>query len=308
MARYAFSIRPAGAYRLDLTTWALRRRRANAIDRFDGRLYHRVLVIGSEPALLTLRQAGSQDEPILRAVVEGPDSAIGNHKRLKELTSRLLGTAVDTEPFYKLAEGDPFLAEFVRFRGFRPPRFASIYEALINAICFQQLSLQVGVVLMNRLAQMCGLMIETEHGRFHSLPEPQALMRTSMKTLLELGFSNNKTKALLELAERAATDSKVFDIIANSEDEDAIAELETFRGIGRWSAEYVLLRGLGRLHIFPGDDIGFQNSLARLLKLSGRPKPLETRHIVEKWYPYGGMVYFQMLLARNEEGFTDEER
>jgi DNA-3-methyladenine glycosylase II len=39
---------------------------------------------------------------------------------------------------------------------------------------------------------------------------------------------------------------------------EAIAYLSRIRGIGRWSAEYVLLRGLGRLDTFPGDDVGAQ--------------------------------------------------
>src|SRR4051812_684300 len=61
------------------------------------------------------------------------------------------------------------------------------------------------------------------------------------------------------------------------------------------TAEYVLLRGLGRLHVFPGDDVGAQNNLARWL---GRPRPLDydgVNRAVEKWRPYAGMLYFHLL-------------
>ena len=68
------------------------------------------------------------------------------------------------------------------------------------------------------------------------------------------------------------------------------------RGVGRWTAEYVLLRGLGRLHVFPGDDVGAQKRLARWL---GRPSALDyagVRRAVRRWQPYAGLVYFHLLL------------
>ncbi len=73
-------------------------------------------------------------------------------------------------------------------------------------------------------------------------------------------------------------------------------QLMAFRGVGRWSAEYVMLRGLGRLHVFPGDDVGAQKNLARWL---GRSAPLDyggVRKAVAPWQPYAGLVYFHLLL------------
>ena len=71
-------------------------------------------------------------------------------------------------------------------------------------------------------------------------------------------------------------------------------------GSKRWTAEYVLLRGLGRLDIYPGDDVGARNNLARFL---GRRKPLDyqgVRRAVAGWQPYAGFIYFHLLLARIE--------
>ena len=75
-------------------------------------------------------------------------------------------------------------------------------------------------------------------------------------------------------------------------------QLIELRGIGRWSAEYVLLRGLGRLDVYPGDDVGARNNLKRWLNLR---KPLDyegVRRITKRWQPYVGLVYFHMLLDR----------
>lgn len=308
MEQFTFSLRPKKPFRLDLTTWALRRRKHNIIDQFDGTCYRRVLLIGSEPLLLSVEQKGDASNAVLKVIEQGSANAIKNGKPIKHIIRRLLGTEIDLTPFYAFAESDPFLKGFLKYKGFKPPQFTSIYEAIFNAICFQQLSLHVGVVLMNRIAQKFGKKIETQYGHFFSLPQPETIIKTKPAELLELGFSKNKVKAILELGERAFRENSFFEEIAKSDDEAAIEKLKTFRGIGRWSAEYVLLRGLGRLHIYPGDDVGFQNGLKKLLKLKGRPESKQARHIVEKWYPFGGLVYFHMLLARlNAEGFIDNE-
>jgi DNA-3-methyladenine glycosylase II len=79
---------------------------------------------------------------------------------------------------------------------------------------------------------------------------------------------------------------------------EAIAYLSRLRRIGRWSAEYVLLRGLGRLDTFPGDDIGAQNNLQRLFHLAERPTYDHIRQLSSPWHPYEGVVYFHLLLEK----------
>jgi DNA-3-methyladenine glycosylase II len=84
--------------------------------------------------------------------------------------------------------------------------------------------------------------------------------------------------------------------LARYSDAEVCARLCELRGVGRWTAEYALLRGLGRLHVFPGDDVAARKSLARWL---GRRAPLDYAGVsraVEKWQPYAGMVYFHLLL------------
>ncbi|MGC9239930.1 MAG: base excision DNA repair protein, partial [Acidithiobacillus sp.] len=77
--------------------------------------------------------------------------------------------------------------------------------------------------------------------------------------------------------------------------------LQQLPGIGRWSAEYVLLRALGRLEVFPGDDVGGRNGLFRWLDRDPRRASYEeTLAQVAPWSPYAGMVYFLMLLRRLE--------
>ena len=70
------------------------------------------------------------------------------------------------------------------------------------------------------------------------------------------------------------------------------------RGIGRWSAEYALLRGYGRLDRFPGDDVGAWNGLRRWLGLRARLDYARAQRATRRFGPYAGFVYFHLLLQR----------
>lgn len=83
--------------------------------------------------------------------------------------------------------------------------------------------------------------------------------------LRALGFSSSKSSALLELASRVESGLDL-EALADLDDDRAIEQLQTLRGVGRWTAEYVLLRGLGRLELFPGDDVGARTNLARRMR------------------------------------------
>ena len=88
------------------------------------------------------------------------------------------------------------------------------------------------------------------------------------------------------------------------DNESAFAELIKFRGIGEWSADYVLLRGLGRLDVFPRGDIGAQASLNRWLRPDVRLSDPELEDIMSRWRAYAGLVYFHLLLrGLAEKGF-----
>ena len=80
------------------------------------------------------------------------------------------------------------------------------------------------------------------------------------------------------------------------DNQKAAEYLLALRGVGRWTAEYVLLRGLRRVDVFPGDDVGARNKLAQWLH---RGRPLDysgVQQAIAQWQPYAGFVYFHILL------------
>ena len=276
--------------------WALRRRPDNTIDRWDGRTYRRALPLETGGVELAVVQAGSAAVPELTVTLTGAQLDEQTEEAARAALARLLGLELDLSNFYRLAAGDPFLHTLAaRFRGLKPPRFPTLFECLVNAIACQQLTLTVGIRLLNRLADAHGTPPPASNTR--AFPLPTQLADRSPDALRPLGFSGAKSRSIIELAARVG--NGMFDVAAieTLDDAAALAALLRLRGVGRWTAEYALLRGLGRLHVFPGDDVGARNNLTRWLD---RREPLDYAGVqaaVRGWEPFAGLVYFHLLLA-----------
>lgn len=288
-------IEPVPPFRLDLTVWALRRRPHNAIDRWEGHAYRRVLVVREIPVEATVQQAGPPHAPQLQVTVVGPQLSRISISEVALALHLLLGTQADLRGFYRLARAEARLRSLVeRFRGLKPPRFPSLFETLVNGMACQQVSLTMGIELLNRLARTYGPRVEAEGAC--GFPQPGTLALLEPEALRTLGFSRQKSRSIVELARAILEGELACESLAALSDELAAARLRGLHGVGRWTAEYVLLRGLGRLHVFPGDDVGAHNALQRWL---GRKAPLDYTHVpraLGKRKPYGGLIYFHLLL------------
>ena len=98
------------------------------------------------------------------------------------------------------------------------------------------------------------------------------------------------------MTEKVATGDLNLEALRNEPDDIALAALLELPGIGRWSAEYTLLRGLGRYHVLPGDDVGARNNLRRRFELPLSAGYDDVVELARIWWPYGGLVYFHLLL------------
>lgn len=294
-----FSLAPTPPFRLDLAVWTLRRRVENGVDRWDGTTYRRVLPLGGVPVEVAVTQTAPPESPQVRVTVTGAGASSAVKAAISPILERMLGLRADLSDFYEFASQDTKLAALVdRFRGMRPPRFPTVFEALINGIACQQMSLTLGIRLLTLLSQAHGLACREDEAPAHAFPRPEDLAGQRPQALRPLGFSHQKSRAMIEAAQAVCDGQLDLESLVDVSDEEAVRRLEQLRGVGRWTAEYVLLRGLGRWHIFPGDDVGARNSLTRWLKLR---KPLDyqrVRRVMARWRGYGGLIYFHLLLDR----------
>lgn len=267
------------------------------MDRWDGTTYRRVIAIQGRPAEVNVCERGFREAPRLEVNVIGERVHAKAKAEVKMLLTHMLGLQVDLKPFYQMASRAPKLRELVeRYRGLKPVRFPTVFETLANAFACQQFTIAAGLQLLNRLARKGSVALETKAGVVFGFPEPSDLLRLSPRTFRKLGFSRQKTNAFRELSRNLVAQRLDLDTLMNRKNEDATSFLLGLRGVGRWTAEYVLLRGLGRLDVFPGDDVGAQNRLAKWLHRSRPMNYASVRRALDRWQPYAGFIYFHMLM------------
>jgi DNA-3-methyladenine glycosylase II len=292
-------MKPMPPFRLDLTAWALRRRPENAIDRWDGRTYRRSLRVNGQAVEVAVYQSGDSEAPQLEVQVTGRDLTALHEHSARALLERMLGVHSDLNPFYRLASRSRRLQPLAdEFRGLKPPQFPTVFEAVVNGIACQQLSLLVGILLLSRLAHKIGAGSVSTDDVEHAFPDPANFSGIGTESLRPLGFSTNKARVLIDISSAIRDHRLNLESLVELDNQLAIERLTELKGVGRWTAEYVLLRGLGRLDVFPGDDVGARKKLAHFL---GKRKPLDydgVRKAVAEWQPYSGLVYFHLLLDR----------
>lgn len=290
---YTFQITPVAPYRLDLTCWALRRNPENAVDVWDGSSYHRLLAVDDTFVEVSVARKG----PVLQVKVSAPDGSAAVKRLVSTRIRTMLGTDIDLSGFYKIAGSSKPLKQLAaEFAGLKPPRFASIFEALVNGICFQQLSLAAGTALLNRLTCFGPV-----HNGRRAFPRPGDLADVKADRLKKLGFSTNKAIALRELSRSITYEGLDLDSLALLPDEEVIEKLDSIRGVGPWTAAYVLLRGMGRLWVFPGKDVGASRNLNRYFGFEKVLDDSQIKEFLSRFHPYEGMIYFHLLLKNLTE-------
>lgn len=299
----SFLLHPTPPFKLDYTVWALRRRSKNCVDLWNNERYTRLFFIENQLLKVDVKQKSDKDILISTNKQISPKIK----KELIRLLEMMLGLNRNLDNFYRIAEQDPYLTPMVmQFRGLKPPRFPSIFEALVNAISCQQLSLDAGLQIQNRFIQHAGKTIKDTEGTFYAFPVPKDVASCSITELKTLGFSTNKCRTLIELSSRIIADETLFVNLEDRTNNEIVKFLCQFKGIGRWSAEYVLLRGLGKIDTFPGDDVGASNNLQLLLDIKTKLDYEHISTITKKWYPYAGLIYFHLLLQKlNNKGLLD---
>ena len=168
----------------------------------------------------------------------------------------------------------------------------SHFGFVLRSIVYQQLSGKAAATIFSRVTALYG-------GR---APTERQLLATSVTSLRGAGLSARKVEYARELAERShAGEIRLHDLHAMS-DHDVLTTLVQVRGIGRWTAQMVLMFHLGRPDVFPELDLGVQKGLQRLHGLRRLPTPQRTAKLGERWAPYRTVAawYLWRLLEVSE--------
>lgn len=170
----------------------------------------------------------------------------------------------------------PLIERFGPCELVHPLRGVNIFESLLSSILYQQLSGKAATTIKNRLYDL-----------FPNEPHPpaDALVTLTIDEFRAVGVSRQKAGYIQDLAKKANTLPNEIELKTLS-DEEIIARLTVVKGIGKWSAEMMLMFTLGRPDVWPIDDLGIQEGIKRFYGLEERPKAKQMSGFAESWRPY----------------------
>ncbi|MGO8792995.1 MAG: DNA-3-methyladenine glycosylase family protein [Terriglobia bacterium] len=158
------------------------------------------------------------------------------------------------------------------------PRRVPPFESLVHAIIHQQLSGDAASTILKRFQALYGVTV---------FPSPHAVAGTDIEKLRTAGLSRAKAAYIKGLAE------KVIEGVVPSldscdclTDDDLVQRLTMIKGIGRWTAQMLLIFNLGRQDVLPIEDLGVRRGYQIAYKKRSLPAPAHLHRVGLRWMPF----------------------
>jgi DNA-3-methyladenine glycosylase II len=191
---------------------------------------------------------------------------------------------------------DPVLGAIIKRHGacgLAEPSSEPRLRALMRALVSQQLSVKAADTIFSRF-----LALFPDDGGF---PAPDQVLQVPLEQLRGVGLSRQKVSYLQDVCTRSVAGTLQLDELDGMSDEQVMKTLTAVKGVGRWTAEMVLIFQLGRPDILPVDDVGVLRSIQRVYGLRRRPTEKQVLRMGEKWRPYRSVASWYLWAALDED-------
>ena len=180
-----------------------------------------------------------------------------------------------------LRAADPVMRDVIRRVGsFRLKLKRDRFGTLVRSIISQQISVAAARSIQNRLWEVAATETLTA----------EKVVRMSDAELRSAGISPQKVRYLRDLSEHVLDERLQLKQIGRKPDQRVIDELVQVKGIGRWTAQMFLIFSLGRLDVFPHDDLGIRTNIRKLYRLDELPDKATSHRIAQPWRPYASVA------------------
>ena len=306
-----FQIRPTAPFSFDLALEYLRTSPSTIVEVVTEDTYRRAIRLNGKPVLLTVRRVSSaspitedrsptdrtvhiRDEAarldgmrsavVLDAEVAGPSFDELDRAAAEETVRRTFGTDVDLAPLAHLASADPIFGRLVHgYAGLRPVLIPDLFEAIIWAIIGQQINVQFAAKCKRALVERFGPRVEMDGQIYYLFPSAEELAVVDERDLAALQFSRQKIRYTLNLAREIAAGRLDLEQLRKQPPDEVRQRLECLLGIGRWTAEYVLMRGMGHRDVIPAADAGLRRIIGQAYGLGRLATEAEVRDLASNW-------------------------
>ena len=260
--------------------------------------YWQVLRVNDTLALTTITSSGTVDTPEL--TVELADKVATTDKHLiEDLVASIFNLTLDLMAFYDAVRNDKIMQTLTqRLRGLKSPTTSTVFEALVDSIIEQQISLTVAHVLERNVIRTFGDTLKLNEKVYYAYPTPQNIAAGTVEQLRNCGLSTRKAEYIHGIANAITEGELDLEHFKTYDDpEEIIKEMTKIRGIGVWTAELTMLRGMHKLEAIPADDLGLRRHIAHYYYDNRKISGAEARTIAEKWGRWKGLAGYYLILA-----------
>ncbi|HEV7903470.1 MAG TPA: AlkA N-terminal domain-containing protein [Pyrinomonadaceae bacterium] len=311
------SLRARAPFDFAATARFLRFADAEAVDTFARGRYRRAIHLGERLFLLTVEaQATGAQEDIDASPQGAGASREASARRAVEVTlaperlatPEILDEAARTvRDMFSLEHDlagwraqltrDPLMRRLeAEHRGLHLPRWPTLFEALTTSILLQQIATSVAITFRRRVVERFGEQLEVDGQTYFAFPRAERVARASVEELRALGLSNAKATCIVEVARACASEELSSATLAREDNESVIARLSDLRGIGRWTAEWVLMLHFGRTDVFAAADLFLRGVVVKYYNRGALMSEREIRAFASKrWGAFGSYAALYFL-------------
>jgi DNA-3-methyladenine glycosylase II len=267
---------------------------------YENGTFWQVLRVDSKLVLVIVTASGTVEHPELSVNLQSNDElSPGDIDRVETTIASLFNVPFDLTAFYEDVQADVVLAVLTeRLRGLKSPTTSTVFEALVDSIIEQQIALNVAHSLERAVIKRFGAVLELDETVYYAYPTPQNIAAGTVEQLRACGLSMRKAEYIHGIATAIAQGDLDLERFKTYEDaEMIITELTKLRGIGQWTAELTMLRGMQKLEALPADDLGLRRHIAHYYCDGRKISGAEARKIAENWGRWKGLAAYYVLTA-----------
>jgi DNA-3-methyladenine glycosylase II len=272
-----------------------------AIRNYKNGVFIHTLCVGDLTRIVTeVRAKGSVDAPLLELTIHSPmKPEPETMQEVENLVENILNIHENLGSFYSDVQNDPIMKEIsIHLKGLKSPTTPTVFEALVDSIIEQQISLTAARSMEEKLVRKFGVRFALEGRKYFCFPTPTRLARGTPEQFRSCGLSSRKGEYIRDISRQINDGKLTLEVLRQHQDiEEIIEELMTIRGIGRWTAELTILRGMHRVEAIPADDLGVRKLISHYYRNDEKISGVEARNIAEQWGRWKGLAAFYLIVA-----------
>ena len=275
-------------------------------DTLEPGLYRRAMYVNGRLLQVTTRSGGETERPRLEVEVAGDGVVDADIQAAREKVAWTLATATDLAPFYEHVAGDPVLGPATQqLYGLHPTRVDSVFEAMAVAVTAQQISTSVARHIRGLMVEAYGARLAVDGREYRAFPVPEVVATAGVVGLRAMKLSTRKAEYILDAASKAASGSLTLESLAHLPDQEAMAWLIGLRGVGIWTAQWLLIRALGRADAFPTGDLAMRRLISTVYHGGDPVTDAEAEKFSMRWSPWRSFATIY-LFAASHRGLIPE--